>query len=77
MLDVKKIGLNLRQLRIDNGLTQDMVAEKLFVSRQAVSSWENGNSLPTIDSCLMLLEVFNTDLDTLLCLEKRAERRSD
>ena len=71
MLDTKKIGTNLKTLRMENGLTQDMVAEKLFVTRQAVSSWEQGNSLPTIDSCLMLLEVYNTDLETLLCLEKR------
>ncbi|MBR0230036.1 MAG: helix-turn-helix transcriptional regulator, partial [Erysipelotrichaceae bacterium] len=42
MLDTQKIGLNLRRLRVENGLTQDMVAERLFVSRQAVSNWEQG-----------------------------------
>ncbi len=77
MLDTHKIGLNLRRLRIENGLTQDMVAEKLFVSRQAVSSWEQGNSLPTIDSCLLLLEVYDTDLDTLLCLKKRERKGTE
>ena len=77
MLDTQKIGLNMRRLRVENGLTQDMVAERLFVSRQAVSNWEQGNSLPTIDSCLLLLEVYDTDLDTLLCLEKRTGKGAE
>lgn len=43
-------GEIIRKLRRSNGLTQDEMAEKLFVTRQAVSRWENGDTLPNIDT---------------------------
>jgi len=48
------------------GFTQEQLAEKLFVSRQAVSQWESGESSPDIDKLLPLSEIFNINLDTLI-----------
>lgn len=74
MLDMEKVAARLKQLRLDNGLTQDNVAESVYVSRQAVSSWELGTALPSIPSCILLLELYHTTLDDLLCLNETASR---
>ena len=73
MLDTKVIGDRLRELRIRQGMTQDEVAEAVYVSRQAVSGWEKGLALPSISSCILLLDLYHTDLDDLLCLERKSE----
>ncbi len=73
MLDTKVIGDRLRELRIRRGMTQDEVAEAVYVSRQAVSGWEKGLALPSISSCILLLDLYHTDLDDLLCLERKSE----
>lgn len=39
------IGTSIKKLRIKNNISQDFLAEKLYVSRQAISNWENGDSL--------------------------------
>lgn len=75
MLDVIKVARKLKKLRTENGLTQDDVAGKIYVSRQAVSSWEMGDSLPSITSCIMLLDLYDTTLDELLCLNEREDTR--
>ena len=71
MLDTKVIGERLRCLRTKKGLTQDEVADAVYVSRQAVSGWEKGLTLPSISSCILLLDLYDTDLDELLCLKKK------
>ncbi len=73
MLDTKVIGERLRYLRTKKGLTQDEVAEAVYVSRQAVSGWEKGLTLPSISSCILLLDLYDTDLDELLCLKKKSD----
>jgi transcriptional regulator with XRE-family HTH domain len=60
------IGLKIKQKRKDYNLTQEEVAEKLGVSRQTVSKWENDRSLPDIHSLLLFCEIFDTSLDELL-----------
>ena len=71
MLDTRKVGLNLKNLRERRNLTQSQVAETLFVSRQAVSSWEVGNTMPSIESCIMLLDLYEVSLEELLCLRRK------
>lgn len=61
-----KVGKQIRQLRIQNKMTQDELADKLFVSRQTVSNYENGKSNPDLDMLMKLAEVLNTDVNTLL-----------
>lgn len=56
----------LKELRTKNGLTQDEMAEKLFVTRQAVSRWENGETVPSTDTLKMISKTFNVSINTLL-----------
>ncbi len=60
------IARNIRQQRIQHNLTQTQLAEKLGVTRQTVSSWERGNSFPSLDMLERLASVLGTDLDQLL-----------
>ena len=50
---------NLKQLRLQNGLTQAQLAEKLFVSRSTVAKWENGLGLPNPESMATLENLFD------------------
>lgn len=56
----------LRELRTQKGLSQDELAEKLFVTRQAVSRWETGETMPNIDSLKLLSKLFDVSINTLL-----------
>lgn len=57
------IANNLRQLRLNSGMTQEQVAEKIGLTRQALSSYESGRTRPDIDMLLRLSEVYGTDID--------------
>ncbi|MCK8624533.1 helix-turn-helix domain-containing protein [Apilactobacillus sp. M161] len=59
-------GQRLQNERIKNQLTQDEVANKLLVSRQTISSWENERTYPDINSLISLSDFYNISLDTLL-----------
>ena len=54
------------ELRTKNGLSQDELAEKIYVTRQAVSRWENGETVPNIDSLKLLSKLFDVSINTLL-----------
>ena len=56
----------IRELRAKNGLSQDELAEKLFVTRQAVSRWENGETVPNTETLKLLSKIFNVSINTLL-----------
>ena len=56
----------LRTLRMRNGLSQDELAEKLFVTRQAVSRWENGETAPNVETLKLLSRFFDVSINTLL-----------
>ena len=56
----------LHELRIKNGLSQDALAEKVFVTRQAVSRWENGETVPNTETLKLLSGLFNVSINTLL-----------
>lgn len=56
----------LKTLRNTNGYTQEQIANKLFISTQAVSKWENGSSVPTIDNLLALSDLYDVSLDELV-----------
>ena len=53
-------------LRTKNGMSQDELAEKVFVTRQAVSRWENGDTVPNTDTLKLLSKLFNVSINTLL-----------
>ena len=56
----------LQSIRIKNNLTQDEMAEKLLVTRQAISRWENGETEPNIESLKLLSTIFNISINTIL-----------
>ena len=56
----------LFKLRTDKGLSQDELAEKIFVTRQAVSRWENGETVPNTETLKLLSRVFDVSINTLL-----------
>ena len=53
-------------LRTENGMSQDELAEKVFVTRQAVSRWENGETVPNTETLKLLSKLFNVSINTLL-----------
>lgn len=56
----------LKKLREKNNLTQDQLAERVRVTRQAVSRWENGETQPNTDTLKLLSQEFNVSINTLL-----------
>ena len=62
-MDTKEI---LLKLRTKSGFSQDELAEKLFVTRQAVSRWENGDTVPNTETLKLLSKLYNVSINTLL-----------
>ena len=63
---------NLMELRKIHDLSQEELAEKIGVSRQTLSKYETGESLPDIEKCKALADVFGVTVDDLICYEKSA-----
>lgn len=61
-----EIGKKLKEARMRTKMTQEQVAEALFVSRQTISNWENERSFPDIASVVKLSDLFSVSLDELL-----------
>lgn len=61
-----KIGDQLKKARMDKNLTQEEVAEKIFVSRQSISNWENNKTYPDIGNVIALSDLYQISLDELL-----------
>lgn len=66
-----EIGRQLKDARIHYGMTQEFVAEKLHVSRQTISNWENEKSYPDIISVIELSNLYSVSLDDLLKGDKK------
>ena len=56
----------IHELRTKNGLSQDELAEKVFVTRQAVSRWENGDTVPGTETLKLLSKLFDVSINTIL-----------
>ena len=54
------------ELRTKHGLSQDALAEKVHVTRQAVSRWENGDTIPNTETLKLLSKLFDVSINTLL-----------
>lgn len=59
-------GKQIRKFRNEMHMSQDELAQRIFVSRQTISNWENDKSYPDIKSLLMLSELFRISLDNLI-----------
>ena len=60
---------NLVMLRNIHGFSQEAIAEKIGISRQAYAKWETGATIPDIEKCSLLAEVYGTTIDSLIRTE--------
>ena len=65
-----ELSEKIQKLRKEHNLTQEQLAEQLFVSRTAVSKWETGRGMPSMESLQMIAKLFNITLDDLLRAEE-------
>ena len=71
------IGDKIQTLRKSRQMSQEELGRNLAVSRQTVSLWETGQTLPTLDNLVRLREVFGVSIDDILCEEKEIEKKKD
>ena len=60
----------MKESRLKMGFTQQEVSEKLFVTRQTISNWENNRSTPDIDTLVKISELYQINLDSLLITDQ-------
>lgn len=65
-----ELSEKIQKIRKEHNLTQEQFAEKLFVSRTAVSKWETGRGMPSMESLQMIAKLFHITLDELLSTEE-------
>ena len=61
-----EVGNQIKKYRQSINLTQEELAEKIYVTRQTVSNWENGKNYPDLNSLIMPCDLFNISLDILV-----------
>ncbi len=70
MIDSYEVGRKISSLRLSQNLTQEELAEKLYVTRQALSRWERGQAVPPVEIVVELGRIFNVSFDEILCLNE-------
>ena len=75
VLAIMHIGVKIKRLREERGLTQEYFAEKICVTRQAVSKWENENGYPDIENIINISNAFDVSLDELIKGNKNVEEK--
>ena len=73
-MDLQKIGMFLKELRKEKGLTQEQLAETLNVSRRTISRWETGNNMPDLDLMVEMADFYQVDLRELMNGERKNEQ---
>ncbi len=68
MIDFYRVGAKIASCRREQGMTQEELAYRLYVTRQAVSKWENGLGIPSTDILVELSKLFHISVEELLCL---------
>ena len=71
------IGSNIKKLRVQQGMTQKNLADKLFVSAQAVSRWENNEVEPSVSTIIELAKIFGVSTDEIMGIENQKENSDD
>ena len=61
----------IQELRVEQGMSQEALANKIFVTRQAVSRWETGETVPNTETLKLLSELFDVSIDTLLGVPRK------
>ena len=76
-MDQERIGQFIKKIRQDNNLTQKEFADKLGVTFQAVSKWENGKNVPDIAILKQISDDFNVDISEILDGEKKTNKKTN
>lgn len=66
-------GDSLKKIRTNQGLSQEQLAEKIGVSRQAITKWETNRGLPDVENMIILANIFNMTLDELILQRKNEQ----
>lgn len=78
VITMRDIGKNIRDLRQQKNMTQDTLAEQLFVTRQTVSNYETGRTRPDVEMVIKMAEILETDANTILYgIPTTPERKAD
>ena len=72
-MDLKKIGSFLKELRKEKGITQEELAEMLYVSGRTVSHWETGTNMPDISLLVDIAEIFDVSIPEIINGERKNE----
>ena len=70
MIDAISVGKKITKLRRNMNLSQEELAQELYITRQCLSKWELGQALPNIDMIISLTKILNVSIDELLCLDE-------
>lgn len=68
------VSNSIKKLREEKGMTQDVLAEKLCVTRQAISNWETGKTQPDIETLTRLAEIFDVSVERIIYGSERQKR---
>ncbi|MBQ4522244.1 MAG: helix-turn-helix transcriptional regulator [Lachnospiraceae bacterium] len=69
-MDTVKIGKFLKELRKENGFTQEQLGEKIGVTNKTVSRWENGNYIPPVECLAMLSDIYGISINEIISGQK-------
>ena len=69
-MDMINIGKRIKEIRTDNGLSQEKFGQSLSVSQDTISLWEKGKSVPTTEFLIAIARQFNVSVDYILCLKE-------
>lgn len=72
-MNQQKIGVFLKELRKEKGLTQEQLAEQINVSNRTVSRWENGNTMPDLSILVELADFYGVDIREIINGERKSE----
>ena len=67
-MDMEQIGKRIKEIRIENGLSQEKFGALLSVSQDTISLWEKGKSVPTAEFLIAIAQQFDVSVDYILCL---------
>lgn len=71
-MDTKKVGIFLKHLRSERGLTQEQLGERIGVTNKTISRWETGNYLPPAECLILLSEIYGVSINEILAGERVA-----
>ena len=66
---MEQIGKRIKEIRTENGLSQEKLGALLSVSQDTVSLWEKGKSVPTAEFLIAIAQQFDVSVDYILCLK--------